>query len=374
MIALSEKAAARQPGHRAGIEELRNFCEAVLTAAGADAPTADAAVRAMMHGSRLGVDSHGVRLLDHYVTVLTGGRVNPRPELRIVRTFGALATLDADNGHGALAAYRGMDHAVALTEEMGMGAVAIRNSSHFGPAGAYAVAAAEKGCIGLAFCNSDSFVRLHDGAMRFHGTNPIACAVPVAGGRPWLLDMATSAIPFNRIQLNKSLGAPLPPGVASAADGSDTEDAERAEMLAPLGGAFGYKGAGLAGLVEIFSALLSGMKLSVEIAPMGGPDFHTPRGLGAFVLALRPDALVEAETFQDGMRRYLDALRRSPARPETTVMAPGDREWAEADRRIHDGVPLDPATAAAFERLAARFAIDPPFSTRTPKDAGGERP
>ncbi|GAB1583736.1 Ldh family oxidoreductase [Phyllobacterium phragmitis] len=346
------------------IAALDDFCRAVLSAAGADPATCDAVTRAMLHGSRLGVDSHGVRLLHHYVTVMTGGRVNPRPQMQLASAFGAVASLDAKDGHGALAAYRAMDHAVELAERLGIGAVAIRNSSHFGPAGAFAVAAADKGYIGLAVCNSDSFVRLHDGAQRFHGTNPIACAVPLAESRPWLFDMATSAVPYNRVQLYKSLGWKLPEGVASRASGEDTEDPGEAEMLAPLGGAFGFKGAGLAGLVEILSAVLTGMKLSFDIAPMAGPDFSTPRGLGAFVLAIRPDAFVDIETFERSMRRYVETLRNSPARAGARVLAPGDREWEEADRRAADGVPIDPATQQAFRELASRFGVELPFAGR----------
>lgn len=346
---------------RASLAALGRWCRGILAAAGADAATAEAATRAMLHASRLGIDSHGVRLLDHYARVLSEGRVNPRPQPRLVREFGAVAALDADDGHGALAAYRAMEQAVTLAGRLGIGAVSIRNSSHFGAAGAYALAAAEAGCIGLAVCNADSFVRLHDGAERFHGTNPIACAVPVPEGPPWLLDMATSAIPFNRIQLYRSLGRPLPRAVASDAEGLDTEDPERAAMLAPVGGEFGYKGAGLAGLVEILSATLSGMRLSFELAPMMGPDFSTPRGLGAFVMAIRPEALVEAERFQDGMRRYLAGLRGSPARPGGSVLAPGDREWACAAEREAEGVPLDPATAEAFGHLAKRYDMALPF-------------
>ncbi|WP_022728174.1 Ldh family oxidoreductase [Fodinicurvata sediminis] len=340
--------------------DLERFCRDVLTAAGADKETVDAAARAMMHGTRLGVDSHGVRLLDHYVTALTGGRVNVRPDLRLTNEMGAVATLDADNAHGAYAAYSGMDHAIRLAGTNGIGAVAIRNSSHFGPAGAYAFAAAKAGMIGIAMCNSDSFVRLHDGAQPFHGTNPLACAVPANGGSPWLLDMATSAITYNRIQLFKSLGQDLPQGTASDAEGQDTQDAENASMLAPLGGSFGFKGAGLAGLVEIFSAVLTGMQLSFDIAPMAGPDFSTPRGLGAFVLAIKPDAFVDQATFEAGMARYLEQLRASPARNGARVMAPGDREWQEVDRRARNGVPLDPATKAAFMRLSENFGIAMP--------------
>jgi LDH2 family malate/lactate/ureidoglycolate dehydrogenase len=343
------------------VADLDRFCRDVLTAAGADAATADAAARAMMHGSRLGVDSHGVRLLGHYVAVLTRGRVNARPRMKIASENNAVASLDADHGHGALASETAMGHAIRLAGEFGLGAVGIRNSSHFGPAGAYAIIAAEAGQIGIAMCNSDAFVRLHDGAARFHGTNPIACAVPLADSRPWLLDMATSAIPYNRIHLYKSLGLRLPDGIASGGDGEDTDDPANVEMLAPLGGAFGFKGAGLAGLVEIFCAALTGMKLSHEIAPMAGPDLETPRGMGAFVMAIRPEAFVDIESFHDGMRRYLEALRSSPARAGYTVLAPGDREWAEADRRDAEGIPVDPQTAMEFNELAEHFSLSPPF-------------
>lgn len=340
--------------------ELERFCRQVLRAAGADVATSDAATRAMMHGSRLGVDSHGVRLLGHYVQVLLAGRVQGHPEIRVERRGPAVATLDAGHGHGALAAYRAMEIAVDLAREAGLGAVSIRNSSHFGPAGAFALAAARAGVIGLAVCNSDSFVRLHDGAERFHGTNPLAIAVPVAGSDPWLFDMATSAIPYNRVQLYRSLGLDLPESVASDGDGRDTRDPDATEMLAPLGAAFGFKGAGLAGLVEILSAVLSGMRLSFEILPMAGPDLSTPREMGAFVLAIRPDAFIERSAFDAGMDRYLHQLRGSRPVEGGRVMAPGDREWAEARRRELDGIPIDPETRDAFLALGSRFQLAVP--------------
>jgi LDH2 family malate/lactate/ureidoglycolate dehydrogenase len=311
----------------------------------------------MLHGSRLGVDSHGVRLLPHYIAVLRGGRVNPRPAMRFSGTFGAVASLDADHGHGARAAYTAMTRALDLARGHGIGAVAIRNSSHFGPAGAYALAAAEAGCIGLAVCNADSYARLHDGAERFHGTNPIAIAVPVDGERPWLFDMATSAVTYNRVQLYKSLRRVLPPGVAADGDGRETNDPDAVEMLSPLGGAFGFKGAGLAGFVEILSGVLTGMRLSFELLPMAGADLQTPRGLGAFVLAILPGAFLDAGAFHAGMRRYLTRLRSSQPVAGGVVMAPGDREWAEADRRAIHGIPIDPATADAFAGIARDFGL-----------------
>lgn len=314
----------------------------------------------MMHASRVGVDSHGVRLLPHYLRAMEGGRLNPRPNPRFVIEMGATALLDADHAQGAVGGYMAMDRAVELARKNGIGAVGVRNGSHFGAAGGYALAAAEQGMIGFAFCNSDSFVRLHGGAERLHGTNPIAMAVPVPGAKPWFLDMATSAIPYNRIQLYKSLGRELPVGTASTPDGDDTIDPNAADMLAPLGGEFGFKGAALAGVSEILSAVVTGMRLSFEILPMPGPDMSTPRQMGAFFIALNPEAMTDAASFDGGMTRYLSGLRNSRSAAGEMVIAPGDREWAEQELRDREGIPVDPETSQAFRDLASRFNISVP--------------
>jgi LDH2 family malate/lactate/ureidoglycolate dehydrogenase len=345
---------------RVAAEPLEAFCIGALRAAGANHEAAMAATRAMMHASRLGVDSHGVRLLFHYVRAIQGGRVNGKAKPRFVREFGATAVLDADDAHGALATYTAMERAAELARMFGTASVAIRNSSHFGAAGAYALHAAEQGMIGFCVCNSDAIVRLHGGAAKFHGTNPIAFAVPVQGERPWLLDLATSAIPFNRVVLYRSLGMPLPPDVASDGEGGDTDDPASAQMLAPLGGDYGYKGAGLAGMVEILSSVVTGMGLSFELSGMVEVEMNQPRHLGSYVAAMLPEAFIERDAFDAAMKRYRNALRASPVREGEQVMAPGDREWAEAEARRRSGIPLDPETVTAFAALSREFGIAAP--------------
>ena len=337
-------------------DRLSAFSAAILADAGADEPTASDATRAMLHASLHGIDSHGIRLLPHYRAAISGGRLNGRPDMVFTKTRAGTGMLDANHAHGARAMYAAASHAADLAREAGIGAVGIRNSSHFGAAGAYALDLASKGLGGIVFGNSDSLVRLHDGATRFHGTNPIAVSFP-ADDNPWLLDMATSAIPWNRVQLYRSLGENLPVGIASNAVGMDETDPHKAEMLAPLGGAFGFKGAGLGGVAEIFSAVMTGMRISPDLMSMDDPDMSTPRELGAFIIALDPKAFLAAEIFSAGMRHYLASLRGSPRREGARVMAPGDREWDEAARRRIDGIPVDPATRRAFDNLAGTTGI-----------------
>jgi LDH2 family malate/lactate/ureidoglycolate dehydrogenase len=346
---------------RAEVVALTGFCEAAFLAVGADAPTARDATASMMHGSLHGVDSHGVRLLPHYIRALEGGRLAKAPQMAFRQIKPGSGLLDAGHAQGARATYHAVDLAMGMARGQGIAAVGIQNSSHFGPAGAHAKRAADAGFVAMVMCNSDSFVRLHDGAARFHGTNPIAVAVPSGAENPWLLDMATSSVPFNRVELYQSLGVDLPPGVASDAAGEEVRDPNRAAMLAPVGGAFGFKGAALGGVAEVFSAVLTGMRLSPEIAFMGGPDYGTPREMGAFVMVLDPEGFIGGPLLRAAMQRYLTQLRASPAREGCRVLAPGDREWEEAARRARDGVPLDPVTLAGFAELASGYGLALPY-------------
>ncbi|RBI67762.1 Ldh family oxidoreductase [Vreelandella sulfidaeris] len=341
-------------------EDLERFMGAALAVAGADQASAEAVTRALVTASRMGTDSHGLRLLPHYLQALKGGRIKGAPNMVFHQRLAATGFLDADDGLGHLAGYSAMEHAVAMAEEVGMGAVAVGNSSHFGAAGCYALAAAERGYLGMAFCNSDPFVLLHDGAKPFHGTNPIAFAAPVAGEQPYLLDMATSSVPWNRVQQYGAIGRELPDQVAANAAGEVSRVPSEIAALLPLGGSdFGFKGAGLGGMVEVLSSTLSGMQHGFKLLPMGGPDMSTPRGVGHFFLAMKPDAFVEEGTFAKGMADYLADLRAQPASPNARVMAPGDREWRCQAKRDAEGIPLDSANQSAYAEIAEKYQIAP---------------
>ena len=321
--------------------------EKKLLAAGADAASSASTVRALMHGSLRGVDSHGVRLTGYYCTALKAGQVNGRPDLKLRRTAPGSAMLDGDNGLGHHASYEAMRVAVELAREAGIGAVGVTGSSHYGAAGAYVLAAAEAGMVGFATTNSESYVALHGGREAFHGTNPLAFAAPVPDEAPWLLDMATSSIPFNRVLLYRSLGHPLPEAVALDATGNVAHNADNAVTLMPLGGEdYSFKGAALAGVATLFSAILTGARLDHEMALTTKSSGEISTKLGHFFFAVNPQYFAGGLEFASGMRRYLDALRLSPVREGSPPpMAPGDREWRVAMQRERDGIPIDRDTA-----------------------------
>jgi LDH2 family malate/lactate/ureidoglycolate dehydrogenase len=338
---------------------LCRFVAAALELGGSAPGQAADVARALVSTSLRGVDSHGVRLLPHYLRALEGGRITKAPAVTLRQTARGTAVLDADNGFGHHAGFRAVAEGCRLAGATGIAGVSVINSSHFGAAGCYALAAAEAGFLAFAFCNSDPIVLPHDALVPFHGTNPIAFAAPVPGQRPFLLDMATSIIPWNRIMDHAMKGLPLPDDAAVDAAGAITTDPAAVAALLSLGGArFGFKGAGLAAVMEVLSAALTGMGHGNRLLPMAGPDMATPRRLGQFYIVIDPACFVPRAVYEAGIAAYLADLRATPARPGARVMAPGDREWDCEASRSATGIPVAPPLMAEFRRIAEDLALD----------------
>ncbi|MGE0009100.1 MAG: Ldh family oxidoreductase [Parvibaculaceae bacterium] len=314
-------------------EKLASLSFAVLTAAGADRASAEATTGAMLHASLLGVDSHGIRLLPFYADCLREGICKQKPRITVAHPRRSAVLVDADGGLGHLPTYRAMDEACAIARDTGIGMGAVINSTHFGAAGAYALAAANAGFIGFVTCNSGAFVVPHGGKTPIHGTSPISLAAPLPGrDDPYFLDMATSSIPWNRVMRYRTEGLALPPDAALDADGGYTTDPNRVVCLGPLGGAgFGYKGAALAGLAEVLGGMLTGMRLSIEQSGVVLADTQ----LGHFVMAIDPSTFVPGGTFAERHATYLESFKGQP-----DAMPAGAPEWARRADRAANGVPL----------------------------------
>jgi ureidoglycolate dehydrogenase (NAD+) len=342
--------------HRCTREDLETFLMAILRAAGCDGPSAAAVTRAVVDASARAYDTHGVRLVPWYVQCLQGGRVNGAPQIAVTRKAPGIVHVDADNGFGHAASYRAIDALCDIATEQGIAVATVGRSSHHGATGCYTFAAAKRGFAALAVTHADSVVVPHDGVAPFFGTNPISFAVPLEDEEPLVLDMATSSIPLNRVLLRRSTGAPLPPDVAVDAHGRATTDAHQAAALLPLGGqGFGYKGAGLACMVDLLCSAFTGMGHGATFPSFNGPDYTRPIEIGHFFLVMQPSLFQALSTFNASVGALVRDLRSQAAKPGTAVQAPSDLEKAEARRRQLDGIPLDPVTWREFEALGERY-------------------
>ena len=330
------------------------FAECALRAAGADDFSAEGCARAMLHASLLGVDSHGIRLLPFYVDCLKSGLVKGAPNITVTKLRASAARIDADGGLGHEPTYRAVEVACDLAKESGIGLAAVLHSTHFGAAGAYALAGAEAGCHCLVVCNSGAFVAPFDGAKALHGTNPIAYAAPAGPGQnPFLLDMATSSIPWNRLLLSRTLKTDLPPDVAVDAQGNYTTDPEAGQMLAPLGGSrYGYKGAGLAGMIEIMSATLTGMRLGFEQDGTALGDTE----LGHVAIAIDAGLFGDPAETARRVAAYIDAAQ-SLSGNGRTVHAAGGPQWLNKAERSANGIPIPGALRAELNQVAQILSL-----------------
>jgi ureidoglycolate dehydrogenase (NAD+) len=152
-------AKTNEQAHACFAPGVREFVARVLEAAGTRAQSAVVVADVLTDTSLRGVDSHGIRLLPHYVRVAVHGRVSSAAIPSFQETGPATGTVDAKNGFGHPASYLAVDEAMRLALRSGVGCVNVTRSSHFGAAGCYALRAAAQGFVALCTCNSDSFVR-----------------------------------------------------------------------------------------------------------------------------------------------------------------------------------------------------------------------
>ncbi len=275
-----------------------------------------------------GVKSHGVAHLKMYYDRIQQGLQLPASCPDIVKDTETTAVIDGNNGMGMVLGHHAMQLAIEKARKFGLGAVAVRNSSHYGVAGYYTLMAVRAGMVGLSFTNAHPSIAPTFGVQPMLGTNPIAVAAPTDEPFPFLYDAATSITPRGRIEVLARAGKPIPEGWVIQQDGTPATNSEtliadlaaETAALLPLGGMgelmAGYKGYGLATIVEIFSAAFQdGTYLSglVDFDAEGKPQFLR---IGHFFMAIDIEHFVPLPVFKriaGGITRELRASRRAPS-------------------------------------------------------------
>jgi len=363
---------AAETGYRVRAESLRDFCVRVFQKMGV--PEEDARITAdvLVAADLRGIDSHGVARLRRYVNGLRDGMMVARPDVQVMTEAPATALVDAGAGLGQPVSYRAMEKAIQKAQDYGAGFVTVRNSNHYGIAGYYAMMALEHDCIGISMTNADVLVVPTFGRNAMLGTNPIAVAAPAGRERPFVLDMATSTVPRGKLEVYNRLGKPVPLGWATDERGVATEDAERVLEnlkqragggLLPLGGEgellSGHKGYGLALLVDVMCAVLSGAACADMVYPKTPDGKPLPANIGHFFGAWRVDAFRPVEEFKAGMDDLARRLKEAPkAEGAARIYVHGEKEYEEAERRSRDGIPLNPKVAADLRGIGEEVGVE----------------
>jgi LDH2 family malate/lactate/ureidoglycolate dehydrogenase len=342
------------------LETLRNATVEILR--GANVPVRDASTVAdsIAAAEARGQSSHGVMRLDTYVKRVQAGLiavgVTPRP----IRETASTVLLDAGAAFGHVAGVHAMDLCIEKAAQTGVGAAAVRNSSHFGIASFFAMRAATHGYIGIATSNGAARMPPVGTRTAVLGTNPVAVAVPRTNLAPIVLDMATSVAALGRILAARDARELIPEGWALALDGRATTDAAVAAegLLLPFAGP---KGFGLALVLEILCAVLSGASAGRRAGSMYR-TWDRPEDLGHFFMALAIDAFTTHDAFDAALHDVADQVHGAdPLEAGGTAYLPGELEDRHERRARTEGIRLTPALSSALVRAAtsAGVTLDP---------------
>ncbi len=333
------------------IERLREFSARVLQACGIPQDDAALAADVLAAADLRGIDTHGVARLPQYVEMLELGRINPRPDIRVVRESPSTATMDGDNGLGLVVGPRANLLAMEKAEAVGTGWVAARNSNHFGAGVYYPLQGLPRELIVWAMTNSPPQVAPLWGAEKMLGTNPMAIAFPGLEEPPVVIDFTASAVAFGKVEDAARRGLPIPEGTAIDRHGRPTTDPNEmlnGGALLPLGGdreRGGHKGYCLAAMVDLLSGTLPGASWGPFAPPFPAhlppPTRTVGEGVGHLFGALQISAFIDPLEFRRQVDDWVRTMRGTrPAEGTSGPMIPGDpNRRAEEERRVH-GVPV----------------------------------
>lgn len=340
---------------RISIKTLADGGEALLMALGTPEGAAKTVLDALLTAEARGYASHGLLRLPKVASGIRAGVQNPMASPVITRRGRVCLLADGRFALGPWAAGLVMEAVVEGALANGLCLACARDINHFGIGGYYTDMAARQGLIGLALCNTQPAAALFGGRCRTVGTNPISFSCPTGGAFPITLDMATTAAARGKLLDCKLRGVPLPDDVAAAPDATMTNEPDLglAGFLLPLGGPFGYKGSGLALMVDILAGALSGAATATRVA--GTLDTDVPCTAGFFFLAADPEYFCGREAFLDEIRRLTADVRA--AGPE--VLLPGERAHRQEALAHREGLALPAPLIESLNALAASCGRPP---------------
>lgn len=349
-------------------QQLWNFMSEVFMRMGHSQEDAYLATDVLLEADLRGIDSHGIARLSGYVRLWEAGRLNARPNIKLVREAAAAATIDGDGGLGLIVAARGMDMAIKKASATGVGMVSICNSNHFGIAAYHAMKAIPHHMIGMAMTNASPLVAPTHSNERMLGTNPHCWVFPARQFDPLVIDLATAAAANGKLEIAEREGKSMPAGWAVDAAGQPSADPtilKQGGSLLPLGSTpegGSHKGYGMAAVADLLSGVLSGANFGPWVPPfvafLQPPADPVGQGIGHFVGAMRIDAFRDLDGYYQAIDTWINRFKTaSRIDPNQPVLVHGEPEMKHYRQRKKEGVPLNNKVVSDLQTLAQRFKI-----------------
>jgi len=291
----------------------RQLIFSALTGAGALPANVTYLTEAILDTELSGLDGHGFYGLQYYCAHLKSGKVKGRVRPQVKKLSPVSYRVDARGGFTHAAIEAGFAKLVPAAQKYGLAAMGIHNSYNAATLGFHTGNLAKAGLVSFGFTNAMPVMAPAGGRVPVVGTNPISFAVPGRKGKiAFLIDQSSSAVTWTAMKRAAEQGTPIPLWWALDAAGQPTTDAAQG-LLGSMAPAGGYKGFGMALLVEVMCACVAGALRGPEMGSFMDDDGRMV-GCGQFFIALAPEvfsggafqkqlkALMASITTQDGAR------------------------------------------------------------------------
>ena len=267
--------------------------------------------------------SHGLARLKMYCDRIKKRLINPKPKIKIKNISSSVSYVNADDSIGFVAADIGINQAIKNAKKTGIGLVAVKKSGHYGLSSFYAEQAVKKNLIVFCFTNAPPALAPYGAKKSLFGTNPICFGAPT-GKAPFILDASTSMINRGKIRRASKLGQKIPYGVALDKNGNITTDADKALKGTQLPIA-GYKGSGLAWMVDILSGVLTGSSHGGKTKDPFD-DFTGTQNIGHLFITINPKLFI-GKNFLKEMKKNIALVKKLPkAKGFNSILYPGERK------------------------------------------------
>ncbi len=350
-------------------EYLEDFTIRVFEKMGCSTEDAKAATKVFIAAELNGLPSHGMLRIKDYFQLWQAGRINVKPDVRIVHESPSTAVVDGDGAIGMIAATRSMEIAIEKAKVAGTGWVSTRGSNHYGIAGYYSMMALEHDMIGICMTIANPVVAPTWSVSQMLGTNPVAVAVPAKSYPPFVADFSTTPIARGKLAVAGKKGEKVPFGYVQDKDGVPSEDPDiikEGGSMVTLGGSYehgSHKGYCMSAIVDIFSCVLSGANFGPfcppSVAYLPVKDEKVGEGTGHFFGAMRIDAFQEKDAFLSQMDKWIETFKSAkPAKGHDRVMIPGEPEREKRERILKEGINIIEPIQKEMKEIADHLGVE----------------
>jgi LDH2 family malate/lactate/ureidoglycolate dehydrogenase len=351
---------ADMTGGRIRPETLHAFCVAAMVKAGLREADARITADVLVTTDTWGTFTHGTKHLRSYLRKARAGGIDLQAVPELIHEGPAWALVDGKKAMAMVPSVMAMNLAIRKAKACGIGYAGVRHSTHFGAAGYYANMAVEHDMIGLAMSNVDTNMTAPGARGSVIGNNPFAYAAPAGAAYPIMLDVALSAVAAGKIYAAQALGKAIPGNWLVDDEGLPTTDISNYPRVGSLLPMAGHKGYGLAVMVEVLAAVLTGAAVTGHVRPWLGPTIGEMTDEGHAFIVIDVAQMMPVAEFKarmDGMIREIHAAPK--AKGAERIYLPGEMEWERRTDALTNGIALPADVLASLQGLAEDAGLDP---------------